>query len=93
MNCNCISELEKKVADKYAADLGKPVEVKCTGAAIVFGKTVSMAHKTPFIVKADAPGYRKGKDVSFFASFCPFCGKSTKEAAPVDDTPPDYHPV
>jgi hypothetical protein len=46
----------------------------------VFGKTVSTEHRTPFHIKADKTGYRskEGKEVSFFASYCPFCGKATQ---------------
>jgi hypothetical protein len=40
-----------------------------------------MLHKTPFFVKADKPGFRsaKGKEISFFASFCPFCGLAVEK--------------
>ena len=79
MNCTCMQDLETKVAEKYTADLGKPAKAECSGAAIVFGKSVSFSHVTPFKVTADAPGFRKGKTVQFHASYCPFCGKSTKE--------------
>lgn len=81
MNCDCFNELEKKLAEKFTADLGKPAEVKCGGVAFTYAKTIELAHTTPFKVTADVPGYRKGKTVPFFASFCPFCGKATKQAA------------
>jgi len=93
MNCTCMTDLEKKLAEKYSADLGKPAEAKCEGVAIVFGKKVTAEHKTPFRIKSDVPGYRKGKEVSFFASFCPFCEKPAHAAEAVDDTPQNYHPV
>lgn len=80
MNCNCLSEMEEKVAAKFTADLGARAEASCQ--AVAFGLNDSgmvLWHKTEFKVTADAKGFKRGKLIPVMASFCPFCGKSTKE--------------
>ena len=80
MNCNCLNEMEDKVANKFADDLGVPVEASCQ--AVAFGLSENgmvLWHKTEFKVTADAKGFKRGKLVPVMASFCPFCGKSTKQ--------------
>lgn len=80
MNCNCVKETEAAIADLMKEKLGTSVEVKCADIAFVFGGTssMSMAFKTRFTATAEAKGYKRGKEVSMIASFCPFCGTSTK---------------
>ncbi|MEM5325213.1 hypothetical protein VSR34_01195 [Paraburkholderia sp. JHI2823] len=79
MNCNCLNEMEDKVAAKFSADLGVPVEAQCQ--AVAFGMSdsgVTLWHKTEFKITAPTKGYARGKLVPVMASFCPFCGKSAK---------------
>lgn len=80
MNCNCVKETEVAIADLMKEKLATSVEVKSADIAFVFGGAsgMSMAFKTRFTVTAEAKGYKRGKEVSMIASFCPFCGTSTK---------------
>lgn len=79
MNCNCLTEMEEKVAAKFSAELVAPMEVHCQ--AVAYGLSdagVRLWHKTEFKVTGSAKGYARGKLVPVMASFCPFCGKSAK---------------
>ncbi|EON11948.1 hypothetical protein [Pandoraea sp. SD6-2] len=82
MNCNCVKETEAAITDMMTSKLGAPVEVKSADIAFLFGGAsgMSMALNTRFTVTADAKGYKRGKQISMIASFCPFCGTSTKPA-------------
>jgi hypothetical protein len=71
--------MEIKVAEKFAADLGVPVDAQCQGVAFGLADTgVRLWHKTEFKLTADAKGFKRGKLIPVMASFCPFCGKSAK---------------
>lgn len=74
--CDCIKENEKRISEHYTEKLG--VEAKATAkcVAIVFGETLSSKPFMPMMVKANVTGYRseKGKEVSFFFNYCPWCG-------------------
>jgi hypothetical protein len=85
MNCNCIIDIEKQLKDMHEKHLGTQVEVECQNYGLTFGKSVRTEHITEFKVTADAKGYKKGKLTSVFASFCPFCGKSTREEQPMEE--------
>lgn len=85
MNCNCITDIEKKLQEKLTAELGTAVQVECQNLGWLFGKSVRFAHLTEFKITADAKGYRKGHRTKVTANFCPFCGKPTKEEAPAEN--------
>lgn len=82
MNCNCINDIEKRLEKQFSEQLCKPAKVECQSAGFSLGKSLAIIHKTEFKIKfkitADAPGYKRGMPLSLIASFCPFCGKSTK---------------
>jgi hypothetical protein len=82
MNCNCVRDNESRIADHYTELLGTPATAEAKNIAFMLGAKVSEAAFLPYAVKADKPGFRgaKGKEISMFFSFCPFCGKSTKDA-------------
>ena len=88
MNCTCLKDLEDKLRDFLQPKIKGPIErIEC--GIVGFGLTEAGMETRlliPFNVKADAPGYRgqKGKQTPVSASFCPFCGTSTKKA---DSTP------
>lgn len=76
MSCNCIRENEALVAKHYSNTLGVHATAEAKNVAFVLGGDVSERAYLPYAVKADKPGFRgaKGKEVSMFFSFCPFCG-------------------
>jgi hypothetical protein len=84
MACNCVRDNEKLVAEHYTKQLGVPATAKIKNIAWGIGgnNDVTEAAYLPYLVKADKPGFRgaKGKEISMFFSFCPFCGVSLKEA-------------
>ncbi len=85
MQCNCIEEIEAKIKEHMQPDVKAPIEsARCQNISYVLNGANAGTHiGIPFGVKADAPGYRsrKGKEFTVIASYCPFCGKSTKPEA------------
>jgi hypothetical protein len=79
MNCNCLTDIEKKLKEKFSGELRTPVDVQCQNIGFVFGKACRLVHLTKFKITADVKGYRKGRETTVTANYCPFCGKSTKE--------------
>lgn len=80
MTCNCIRDNESRLADHYSEQLGVPAKAEAKNVAFVFGSGVSERAYLPYAIKADKPGFKgaKGKEISMFFSFCPFCGVSTE---------------
>jgi hypothetical protein len=81
MSCNCISDTEKKLSayyrDNHAA--GDDATATFTNLAIVLSGSQYPLY-TPVSVKDSGKGYTsaKGKVVSMFFTYCPFCGKKTQ---------------
>ncbi|MCQ9615911.1 hypothetical protein L1889_03685 [Paenalcaligenes niemegkensis] len=74
--------MEATVKDFHQPEVNAPIEsVRCQNIMWTFGKGGGEHIGIPFRVKADAVGYRsaKGKEFSVKASYCPFCGVSTKQ--------------
>jgi hypothetical protein len=69
------------LAEHYSKQLGVAAKAEAKNVAIVFGSGVSERPYMPYGIKADKPGWRsaKGKEISMFFNFCPFCGVSTEE--------------
>lgn len=78
--CNCVRDNEARLAEHYSNHLGIEAKAEAKNVAIVFGKGLSERAYLPYAIKADKPGWRgaKGKEISMFFNFCPFCG------APID---------
>ncbi len=77
--CNCIDELEKKVAEHLTEKKAykKPIKkVELTGKGFTLGKNISVRTKTDFEVTLE--GQKKKHKVPVFHSFCPFCGEAKK---------------
>lgn len=78
MNCDCIQEMEKDVAEKFAAEAGNNVQALCKsiGFAVV-GNTLTAHLFIPFSVTGTKRGFnsKNGRAVNMLARFCPFCGK------------------
>ncbi len=87
MNCNCIDKTEAKLREHFDKDptlKGRIESVECLGTGMtLLGNSLVTTINIPFAIKADAPGFRssKGRVTPFIASFCPFCGVSTKKEA------------
>lgn len=79
MGCNCVRDNEARLAEHYSKQLGVPVKAEAKNVAIVFGAGVSERPYLPYAIKADKPGFKsaKGKEISMFFNFCPFCGVAT----------------
>lgn len=76
MTCNCVRDNEARLAEHYGKQLGVPATAKAKNVAFVFGDEVSERAYLPYAIKANKPGFSsiKGKEISMFFSFCPFCG-------------------
>lgn len=76
MTCNCVRDNEARLAEHYGKQLGVPAKAEAKNVSIMFGAKVSERAYVPYAIKADKPGWRgaKGKEISMFFSFCPFCG-------------------
>ncbi|MDF3837100.1 hypothetical protein P3W85_29715 [Cupriavidus basilensis] len=81
LTCTCITDIEAKVAETMTKKIGSPATAKCESIGFTFGKACGIVHLTNFKVTAEKKGWTRGKSIPMQASFCPFCGKATKEAA------------
>ncbi len=79
MNCNCIDTIEQNVLDREKYD----------GRKIDSVKFISMAYMMPDFsivtnseLELELEGLKRPKIVKINHTFCPFCGKSIKEANP-----------
>lgn len=77
--CNCITEIEKKLDEKYTADLGTKATALCEQVGFLL--TGGIVHYTNFKITAEAKGYSRGKVIPVHANYCPFCGESMKGGA------------
>lgn len=80
MNCNCVGEMEKKMAEYMKPKAGENTTASCTAVGFALGSSLALTINIPFRVKGRNKGYtsEKGKEVIFVAAYCPFCGVSTK---------------
>jgi hypothetical protein len=83
MACNCVRENQTRLAEHYSKQLGVPAKAEAKNVAIVFGTDVNERAYMPYAIKADKPGWRsaKGKEISMFFNYCPFCGQKTDPVA------------
>lgn len=77
MDCNCIKELEQKMAEHYSKQLGVPAQVECQDVAFILtGNRMVSRLKNAFEVTAQSKGFIKGKTIPVTGNYCPFCGKA-----------------
>lgn len=82
MKCNCIFDIEKKLAEKYKVGLGAEAKAECQNVGFaIMDLSFDTIHITNYKVTAPVKGFAKGKMIPVHANFCPFCGKSVKEEA------------
>ncbi|MFZ6774714.1 hypothetical protein ACO0LB_18590 [Undibacterium sp. SXout7W] len=81
MQCKCIEEVSKKLADFVKSDAGDDVKAQLKHIGWDLSKGCETVINIPFIVTGSKRGYTsaKGKEIMMRASFCPFCGVSTKK--------------
>lgn len=82
MSCDCIKSIKKRMAEATRKKIGKEVDsvkLENQGFIITDGGLVGSIN-IPFLIKADATGYRsaKGRRVQMIANYCPFCGEQTE---------------
>lgn len=82
MKCHCIKTMESKLAEMARPKAGPDAKATLvnTGFTMTDDMDLRMVLNIPFRVKGSMKGYtsEKGKEVPFVASFCPFCGRSTR---------------
>ncbi len=75
MKCNCISDLNKKMAEHYREKLGVAVDVECQNTAFILVENgMETRLTTGFKLTAQAKGFVKGKVIPVTGNYCPFCG-------------------
>ncbi|MCG9100483.1 hypothetical protein [Laribacter hongkongensis] len=86
MQCNCLTDIEKKLTEKMAADLGVAVEVRSKNETFVLNENrMDVRHYSTFKITAQAKGYVRGKDIPVISSYCPFCGKKAISEPAAED--------
>ncbi|WP_417366833.1 hypothetical protein [Flavobacterium beibuense] len=76
--CNCISEIEKKIHDKYPTHNGK--EVESVNAHVIWIFTddgMDKGTSTEFVMTLK--GQKKKHPVEVNHTYCPFCGIKYKQ--------------
>jgi hypothetical protein len=80
MNCDCIKDIESKIAVFMRPKAGDDAEARILNTALMVTETslVSVL-QIPFRIKGSKKGYtsEKGKEMGCNASHCPFCGRTT----------------
>ena len=79
MNCECIFEVERGLADHFRAEAGDNARATCNQVGINLSSG-SMTLSIGFTVRGNSRKFStsKGVSASMVASFCPFCGCGTK---------------
>ncbi|MBS0352483.1 MAG: hypothetical protein JSR83_01085 [Proteobacteria bacterium] len=80
MQCDCITDLEKRLADHMKPQAGETASAKCLGSALFLGeKSLESGLNIAFRITGDKRGFtsEKGKEMPVKANYCPFCGKPT----------------
>lgn len=82
MNCDCIKDVESKMATFMKAKAGDDATAKVANIAFCVTEDMGLLHvlQIPFRVKGSKKGYtsERGKEIGCNASHCPFCGRTTR---------------
>lgn len=77
MNCDCISDLKKKMVEHYREKLGVPVDVECQNTVFILVENrIETRLTTSFKLTAQSKGFVKGKVIPVTGNYCPICGKA-----------------
>jgi hypothetical protein len=81
MNCDCVNVTEKELAKFMQQQAGDNATATCGIVGFSLGSSLALTLSIPFRVKGSKKGYtsERGKEVIVVASYCPFCGVSTKK--------------
>ncbi len=83
MSCDCVKDLEGKLAEHMRPKAGETVKATCmaTGIAITPDLGLEAVFNIPFRICGDKKGFTslKGREMPVRANYCPFCGKSMKK--------------
>jgi hypothetical protein len=89
MNCDCLKDLETRLARHMEQQAGADVTARVmnTALAIPDDGPVYAVLNIPFRVKGSKKGYtsEKGKEIIVAANCCPFCARSAKHYAVGED--------
>jgi hypothetical protein len=78
--------VEKNLAEHMTPKAGEDAKATCDIVGFSLGSNLAITLSIPFRVKGSKKGYtsERGKEVIVVASYCPFCGVSTKKPAETD---------
>lgn len=82
MNCNCISDIERRVKEHVIKNgkMKKPVnDVRMQGVVIGVTDGNDMYTRTANTMEITLEGQKKKETMSMFHSYCPFCGVKYEE--------------
>jgi hypothetical protein len=81
MNCNCVTEVEKQLANHMKPQAGDDAKATCQATVFQITSTLRLMLQIPFRVKGSKKGFTSanGKEVPVTASHCPFCGRDARE--------------
>lgn len=80
MNCDCISKMEKTIAEHMKSTAGEGASATCMSTGFgMMDSGLELIINIPFRIKGSNKGFtsEKGKTVNFCATYCPFCGVKT----------------
>ena len=83
MNCNCVSELEKKATEKFkeSGQFKKPVKRVVMGGVTLAISDSKCESRTVNYLEVELEGQKKIERIAMFHTFCPFCGVKQESAA------------
>lgn len=88
MQCDCLKRVSEKLVDHFKAEAGDDAEAQFKHIAWDLSNGCDTVINLPFTVKGSKKGFTsaKGKEIMMRASFCHFCGVSTKKPATEQST-------
>jgi hypothetical protein len=87
MKCDCIKDIESRLADFMRPKAGDNCTAKAQGTVFyvdgsspVGQSRMESTLQIPFRVKGSAKGYtsERGKEIGCNVNYCPFCGRNAK---------------
>ena len=80
MKCDCMKDMEVRLAEHFKGVAGEGTTATCKARAICFGKEVTEDLKIDFTIRGPNRKFKtiKGYDTFVVANYCPFCGKQAR---------------